>query len=453
MKFLSSSVAKLKGSTVIKSSLWVAFGVLGSQVIRLLSNLLLTRLLIPEYFGIMALVYAVTGFFNMVSDIGLIPSIVNTTRDKDDNYMSTAWTIQLIRQVILGVLVLIVAYPVSLAYKQPDLFPLLIIISFTVIASGFKSTAVILEQKYLRQKKLVIMDISTQIISTLTMLIVAYMTGSIYSLVAGNIISTLLTIYISYRFFSPHHSWFNLDSDVTKEIIHFGKWILLASIFGFFVTRGSPVVMGLWLSMRELGIYTIAGVLATAPELIANSLSAKILQPRYRQLLMDGNRAGIQKLRTTFVLLFLPGVVFLAATGDFITKILYSDEYRDAGWVLQILVIGRIGNIFSTSGRALITSIGDSKSLMFNQGISAFITISFMVFGGWLGGFPGVVLANSLSPFIHYINLNFRMSKHHYAQPLKDALLITCTVILVIAIWEVTNAPALENIKALFSLS
>ena len=80
------------GTRAQRGAFWVAAGYGASQLIRLGSNLILTRLLFPEAFGLMAVVNSVLAGFAMFSDLGLVPSVVQNRRGDDPRFLATAWT-------------------------------------------------------------------------------------------------------------------------------------------------------------------------------------------------------------------------------------------------------------------------------------------------------------------------------------------------------------------------
>ena len=63
------------------------------QVLRLASNLILTRLLFPEAFGVMAMVSVFLMGLAMFSDVGVGPAIMQSKRGDDRDFLNTAWTI------------------------------------------------------------------------------------------------------------------------------------------------------------------------------------------------------------------------------------------------------------------------------------------------------------------------------------------------------------------------
>jgi len=449
-KFIPGILGKFNSSLAAKSSLWVTIGMLGSQVIRLASNLLLTRLLVPEYFGMMAIVYSVLGFFTMMSDVGLVPSVINTKRDKDSEFMSTIWTIKVLSALFLAFLLVISAYPISYVYDEPLLFPILIIIASTSVIGGFNSIALVLEQKYLRQKKLVLSQLCTQILSSLCMILIAYYTHSIWSLVAGNILSVIVALWYSYNIFSPHYSTFRLEARSVKEIVIFGKWILLSSILSYAGNRSRPVVMAFWVSFSQLGIYSVAASLATVVEAIVGSLSSKILYPKYRQFITDGNITSINKLRKKFILLFLPLTIVIAVIGEYMVKFLYDDRYQEAGAILQILAVGRIGSLFVLINNPILLAIGDSRGFSFSQGITAVASIFLVVAGGVVSGFYGMVVGAALIPFVDYMAVNTILKKHEFDFIMNDIFIMLISISIIVVIWQVNSANSFRILVELF---
>jgi len=450
-KTFSEKITKLKKSQAVNSSIWVAVGMMGNQGIRLASNIMVTRLLVPEYFGMMAIVYSIVGFFAMMSDVGLVPSVINSKRDKEADYMSTVWTLQFLSALLLAVLLLMSAYPVSYIYHEPLLFPLLAAVALTSIISGLNSTALVLEKKYLRQKKLVLSQLCTQIFSSSVMIIVAYYTQSVWSLVAGNAVGAVVTLAYSYVIFSPHHSVFKLEAKAVKNVIGFGKWILLSSILSYAGSRSRPVIMGLWVGFKQLGIYSVAASLATVVEAIVDSLASKILHPKYRQYIEANNFEAIRKLRRKFIYLFLPITMIVALFGEHLVGILYDDRYQEAGAILQILAVGRIGTLFVLVTKPILIAMGDSKGLSASQGVTAVMSVILLVTAGTMSGFHAMVLAAALIPFVDFIAVSFVLKKHSFNYVLNDVFIMLTSIILIIIAWHYLASNSFKIITDLFA--
>src|SRR5690554_1654660 len=90
-----------------------------AQLLRLASNVILAKLLFPEAFGLMVLVAIFMQGIAMFSDIGILPSIIQNKRGDDPAFLNTAWTIQVIRGVLIWIVACIGAYPYALIYNEP----------------------------------------------------------------------------------------------------------------------------------------------------------------------------------------------------------------------------------------------------------------------------------------------------------------------------------------------
>ena len=89
----SLSINKL----AMRGAIWTFVGYGVGQSLRLGSNLILTRLLVPEMFGLMSLINVFILGLSLFSDIGVGPSIIQHKRGDEPEFYNTAWTLQVIR--------------------------------------------------------------------------------------------------------------------------------------------------------------------------------------------------------------------------------------------------------------------------------------------------------------------------------------------------------------------
>src|ERR1700729_1195426 len=87
-----STPQKSLKSRAIRASAWTMVGYFGGQVIRLGSNVILTRMLFPGAYGEIVLVGIFFQGLQMFSDVGIGPSIIRSNRGDDPLFLNTAWT-------------------------------------------------------------------------------------------------------------------------------------------------------------------------------------------------------------------------------------------------------------------------------------------------------------------------------------------------------------------------
>ena len=104
----------------IHGSLWTAVRFGAEYGLRMISSLILTRLLVPEAFGLMALISVLMTGLAMFSDMGISSSVVQSKRGDDPAYLNTAWTLQVIRGFVLWIFAALFADAMALGCGSYD---------------------------------------------------------------------------------------------------------------------------------------------------------------------------------------------------------------------------------------------------------------------------------------------------------------------------------------------
>ena len=449
-KKISDKITSLRKSPGIVSAFWVFLNTGGSQLIRLGGNLILTRLLVPEYFGIMTLVQTVVFALGQLSDIGLREGIIKSSRSNDPVFMQTAWTLQVIRGFFIAFGIVLLAWPVSKIYGEPLLFPILLVLSTTSIVSNFRSIAPIIYEKHMNLKIEMVSGLVMAVIGIAFMSVLAYFWQSVWALVAGTIFQSILTVSTSYLLYKGHHSKFRWDKETVNELIRFGKWIFISSIVSFLAAQSDKLVMGTWMSMHDLGLYSIAAVLASLTALIAGPVAHKVLFPYFRKCLEQPDALRkIHKARRWVNLGFAAFVIFLALVGNQLVLFLYDDRYIAAGWMVQLLAIGRLAKIYSTTLYNYILAMGDSYSMMKFNVINIIILITLMALGGWLGGEIGVLVGYSIAGIFTHPTVVYFARQHGYKCFWADMRLIFISCAITFLGWWLFDAPVLTELASL----
>ena len=101
------------GGRMVKAALWLVGSNVSSQALRLISSLVLTRLLMPDAFGLLAALSTLYFGLVMFSDMGIWQSVVKSENGNDARFLGTAWAAQLLRAMVLVLLVCLMAVGVS----------------------------------------------------------------------------------------------------------------------------------------------------------------------------------------------------------------------------------------------------------------------------------------------------------------------------------------------------
>lgn len=201
----------------IRGTIWTFVGYGSSQVLRLAGNLVLTRLLVPEMFGLMALVNTFIIGLNLFSDIGIGPSIIQNKRGDEPSFLNTAWTIQVIRGVGLWLCCCLIALPVSRFYGDRQLIWLLPLVGFSTIIAGFNSTALFTLNRKIDLGKLTRFEFIVQSIGLVVMIVWAWFNPTIWALVMGNFVLSLVKMIWSHYLVAEPRNRFTWEESRHKN--------------------------------------------------------------------------------------------------------------------------------------------------------------------------------------------------------------------------------------------
>ncbi|MEB3279616.1 MAG: oligosaccharide flippase family protein [Lyngbya sp.] len=414
----------------VKGTIWTLVGYGGSQALRLGSNLILTRLLIPELFGLMALVHTFIMGVALFSDIGIRPSIIRSPRGNDPVFLNTAWTLQILRACWIWIGCLILAWPVSQFYNDSRLLWLLPVAALTVFINGFSSTSLATLSRKLELGKITRLDFATQIISLAVTIVWASITPTVWALVGGNIVSSLVKTTWSHRLEPDTSNWFAWDKDSIKEIMSFGTWIFVSTMMTFLASQADRLILGKLFTLQLLGIYTVAFTFADLPRQVVQRISQQVMFPvisKYADLDRPSLRAKILQKRKFLLMGLAVMVTILASFGDIIIEILYDERYQQAGWMLPILAVGLWPLLLSATIDKALYAIGNPKPVAFGYFLKFLYMVILLPAGNELFGVVGAITVIAFNDLPSYLAVNYGLWQEKltcFRQDLKATILL-----------------------------
>ena len=283
------------GARAARSSFWTMGSFASSQLIRLASNLILTRLLFPEAFGMMALVTVfIQGLANF-SDVGVTPAILQSKRGDDPAFLNTAWTIQVIRGVFLWIAACIIGLPMAWFYGEPLLAQIMPVAGLSLLIMGFKPTRWDTANRHLLLGRVAAIEVAVQLIGVLFAIALAWYMRSVWALVISGVLSQIVMLGLANGYLPGLKNVFRWEKAARAELINFGKWIFLSTVCGFFFFQADKILIGKWLPLDEFGVYNIGFFLATVPTMLGNVMVGKVLIPIYREAPPERERGEFSK--------------------------------------------------------------------------------------------------------------------------------------------------------------
>ncbi|HQZ68970.1 MAG TPA: oligosaccharide flippase family protein [Planctomycetaceae bacterium] len=388
------SGGNLKARSMRGAALTLAgFG--GSQVLRLGSNLILTRLLAPEAFGLMALVNVFLQGLEMLSDLGVYASIIQSERGDDPVFLRTAWTLGVIRGFLLWLFACAIAWPASVFYEEPVLAYMLPVSGLCTLISGLQTTAIAQYNRHMKLGALTCLQLLTQAITLFGVIFLAWQIRSVWALVLGGVIGAGANVLLSFWLLSGVKHHFTLDRICMTEIVRFGKWLFLATAFAFLAGQSDRLILAKLVGPATLGIYSIAFMLTAAVAATFSRLNSAVVYPLFSQYAREEPARFSQRFEQTRRLTTqgMMGLSLLVASvAPLFFETLYDDRYREAGWMTQLLLLPTWIDGLNCSLNAALLAMGASFASALMNAAKLLVSTVCVIAGFYLAGIPGLIM-------------------------------------------------------------
>ena len=278
----------------------------------LIKFVIIAKFLSPAEFGLFGIALLTIGFFQAMTETGISAYLVQTQETEED-YVSSAWVVSVARGLLLFILTVLVAYPVSLFFNSRASFVVILAAGLIPLISGLENPSVAKFQRYLDFHKDFFFRslISAFDLLFSATLIIVY--KSSLALVVALIFSTLFETFLSFIFIKPRPKPI-YEIEKIRKLFHFGKWLTLISGLNYFVEQMDSIVVGKILGVESLGIYEMAQKFSSQIMIDAGGVFSKVTFPLFSRIKTDNDRTK----RALYRILLLVSLIF-----GFMTIILF----------------------------------------------------------------------------------------------------------------------------------
>lgn len=354
---------------------------------QLLSVIVLSRLLVPEDFGIIAMSAPVLALINVFKDFGLLQAIV---QKKDLTYGQLNALFWINGAITLAVAMVLVAIApvVAVFYGDPRVGPVLMAMALPVLATGLSAQQTALLN---RQMNFTVLSVITAL-QALTSLGVAFtwalVAPSYWALFGGFFVGTLVSMGIAWSTcgWVPQRP---ARAAGVGGMLGFG-----ANVTGFnlsaFVSRNlDNILIGRVWGSAELGLYDRAYKLLLFPlEQVANPLG-RVMIPVLSQVRDEPERYSRAFFRVLNLMQFalLPGIAAAVAMADTAIPFLLGDRFAEAAPIFAALGFSGLMQVSMNPTGWLFISQGRSREFLQWGLVSAIVTAVAISIGVTLSTF------------------------------------------------------------------
>jgi O-antigen/teichoic acid export membrane protein len=396
---------------IFRAAGWTVFAYGCTLVLRLASSLILTRLLAPEAFGLIAIVTTIATVAALLSDIGIRQAIVHSPHGDEPLMLNTAWTMQILRGFVIWLVCCLIALGLRGAgqsgwltagsvYASPELPLLLALGTLHSVIMGFESTKRFSADRRIDQKRVVLIELGAMFISIGGAITLSWITRSVWSIVVGGLIAAVCSVIAGHTLLHGEVNRLAWHRGFARQIFDFGKWILASSLLYVLAVNGDKLLLGVWVTPAVLGCFSIGQNLAQILEIAVGRVFSQVASPAFADVVRNSPqrlREVYLRMRLPFDVMFISAAGFLFAIGPWLVGLMYDPRYAEAGTVLQILsftlIVARYG---VSTGAYLALQAPHAQALMNLVRFVAFFSLVPLAYR--LYGVHGAYWAIALSP-------------------------------------------------------
>ena len=326
---------------VVTSGLvWTFTQQFGNQIIGFVVSLILARLLLPEEFGLIAMIAVFVAVGNGLMDSGLSLSIIRDTEAGDRDF-STVFIFNVVAGAIIYLLVFFGAPFIAQFYDQEILTKIIRVYCLTFIFSAATSVHIALFTRNMNFKVQTLTAIPAAVISGALGIILAIKGYGVWSLVYSGLLNSILNFVLIWKY-SDWYPSVNFDKVLFLKHWKYGYKLGLANLLNRMFNNLYLVVIGKYFSPALLGFYSRAESTRQLPLSNIERALNKVSFPMFVGMKDDPERLKDVFRRLLKMVLFIVSPVLLisAAIAEPLFSFLFTDKWLPAVPFFQILCLG-----------------------------------------------------------------------------------------------------------------
>lgn len=422
---------------------------------------ILSRILTPNDYGIVAIVTVFTSFFIVLSNCGLGIAVIQKKEFSQDD-INSIFTFSFYFAIFLMLFFLVLAYPISLFFKDKVYLPICVILSISIF---FNTLNAVPDGLLRKEKKFFLIGLRLVIVSLLTYgttIVLALLKFKYYALVIQSVISSIL-IFLWNLKNSKVALVKKINWNVLKSIFSYSGYNFLFNFFNYFSRNLDKIIIGKSLGNEDLAQYNKAYHFMLYPVQNLTNVITPTLHPILSDYQNDKKIVYEKYLKIVKLLslvgIFVTAICFICS--EEIITILYGRQWTASVICFQFMSLSIWVQMMGGTSGALFAALNDTKRHFYVTIINTFIIILALIFGAWQKNIQKISLYITIALnshfFINYYALISKTMKGNFLSFLKNLipdfiiLVILCFLIIPIAHFVIIKNIVLSFI-AKFSL-
>ncbi|MFQ5688785.1 MAG: lipopolysaccharide biosynthesis protein [Gemmatimonadota bacterium] len=392
-------------SRTLTAAQWRFASIAVQSVLQFGVTVLLSRLLPPRDFGLVALALIVTGFARVVSQLGIAPAVIQR-RPLTDRHLRAAFTLSVLLGLATAVTLVALAPLSAWLFHNSQVPAILRVVAWTFAVGGVGNTAgALLRRKLDFRRIFVVAAVSYGVGYAGVAVTLALLGFGVWALVLGALTRAALGAIMN-LLLSPHPCRPLFDRVEVRELLGYGVGTSMHGVGSYLAQIGDNFVTGRWLGSERLGLYTRAYGLMMLTQDFVGHIALSVLFPAFSEIQHDRRRLGRAYLFAVQLtsLGSAPLMAGILVAAPHLIRGLYGENWSGAILPLQILCAFGLGRSIFPLGAAVARASGDVYALAWRTWLYAGLVVG-LTYLATPFGLPGIALGVGAAILAAYLML------------------------------------------------
>lgn len=436
--------SKPQKKEVAKAVIWKFVERVGVNGITFAISLVLARILMPEDYGVLALLTIFIHVATALIDGGFISSLIQKKDTTQLDYCSVFWFSFLFSCSCYFVLFFLAPF-IATFYNKQILVPVLRVVSLTLIIKVFQCIPFALVNKKIDFKTTARVSFISNITSGMLAIILAYKNFGVWALVIQQLMAALLSVFI-YIFITKWIPKFQFSLHSLKALFDFGSKMMFLGFSSAVFDNVYGIVIGKKFDSTALGIYNRGDAF---PRLIVCNVSGameNVIFPTLTHYNEDKEKA--LSIVRRFVALssycIMPLMFGLAAIAKPMVMVLLTEKWIESVFFLRVACIVWATDPLKGVSFSTLYAFGKSDTALkftllryFLVMIALFITMNL----GLKIMAIGYAVAYTISRFLDFIPLS-RLLDYRFNRIIGDILpSVVLSLVMFLVVYPIALLP------------
>lgn len=352
-------------------------------------TVVLSRLLKPNDFGLLAMASPVLAFVWLFADLGLTQATVLRATISQRELTFLFWVSADFGALVCLALIL-TAPLVAAFYDEPRITGIVCVLATSILLNGLYSQHVALLNRRLAFGALAIVEVGGLAIGAAAGLAIALAGGSYWAIVLNQVIGTAASLLLAWMLARWRPS-LPKSVESARSLLNFGGNVTGFNLVNFFARNADNILIGRVLGEVPLGLYDRGYKLLLLPLSQISGPIAKVAIPMLARSVGEPGhyRRSYLRLLEIILLLTYPGVVFACVASRPLIAIVLGPQWSGAAPVFQILAVGALfAPVSNSTGWLFLTQ--DRSREMRDFGIVSSLAFVCSFVAGLPWGITGV---------------------------------------------------------------